>query len=182
MTDYTKQAQDFIEKHGLEFRAVLIGSDCPAFCGDADKQHEMNKVDTFPRKSHIHGKHYRCTFSRKDKGHFAVDFWNSYADEEHNWLLSNRYPRWDLQYMNAEMSRKVKAVLNDKKKRVPVAYDVLACITKNDPGTFDNFCGDFGYDTDSRKAETVYQALQKEWRNVQRFFTAEELTELQEIS
>src|SRR6185312_12921531 len=32
---------------------------------------------------------------------------------------------------------------NGSKK--PTAYDVLACITKYDPGTFSNFCSDFGY-------------------------------------
>lgn len=64
----------------------------------------------------------------------------------------------------------------------PTAYDVLACLTKYDPGTFENFCGDFGYDIDSRKAYKTYKAVIKEWKNVELLFTAEELEQLQEIN
>jgi len=63
----------------------------------------------------------------------------------------------------------------------PRAYDVLACIGKNDPGLFEEFCREFGYETDSRRAEKTYKAVVKEWKNVSAFFTAEELEALQEI-
>jgi len=63
----------------------------------------------------------------------------------------------------------------------PSAYDFLTCLTKNDPGTFENFCGDFGYDEDSRSAERVYKAVCKEWEQVSAFFTASEIELLQEI-
>ena len=52
----------------------------------------------------------------------------------------------------------------------PTAYDVLSCLTKYDVGTFDDFCGEFGYDTDSRKAERTYQAVCREWASVSRVF------------
>lgn len=63
----------------------------------------------------------------------------------------------------------------------PTAYDVLACLTKYDPGTFQNFCDEFGYDTDSRKAEKTYFAVQEEWSNVQRLFgdVIDQLAEIQ---
>lgn len=63
----------------------------------------------------------------------------------------------------------------------PTAYDVLTCLTKYDPGTFENFCADFGYDTDSRKAERTYKACRKEWKQVAKLFTADQLELLQEI-
>lgn len=66
-------------------------------------------------------------------------------------------------------------------RRKPSAYNVLACLTKNDPGTFSNFCAEFGYDDDSRKAEKIYLSVQKEWEQVSAFFTALELEQLQEI-
>jgi len=65
--------------------------------------------------------------------------------------------------------------------QTPTAYDLLACLTKYDVGTFENFCGDFGYDTDSRSAERTYKAVCKEWEKVSKFFTAEEIEQLQEI-
>ena len=64
----------------------------------------------------------------------------------------------------------------------PTAYDVLACLTKNDPGTFEDFCSEFGYDEDSRKAEKIYNAVLDEWKNVCVLFTDGEIEQLQEIN
>jgi len=64
----------------------------------------------------------------------------------------------------------------------PTPYDVLACLTKYDCGDFENFCSDFGYDIDSRKAYKTYKAVLKEWKNVERLFTSERLEQLQEIN
>ncbi len=64
----------------------------------------------------------------------------------------------------------------------PSPYDVLACITKNDPGTFGDFCSDFGYDKNDKIAMSTYKAVVKEWNNVNELFTAEQLEQLQEIA
>jgi hypothetical protein len=74
------------------------------------------------------------------------------------------------------------SINNTEKGIEPRAYDLLACITKNDPGSFENFCGDFGYDSDSRKAEKTYKAVMKEWKSVEAFFSTEEIEALQEIN
>lgn len=63
----------------------------------------------------------------------------------------------------------------------PRAYDVITCLQKYDVGSFRNFCGDFGYDQDSRKAEKIYKNVMKEYKKVKEFFTEEELEEMQEI-
>lgn len=63
----------------------------------------------------------------------------------------------------------------------PNSYDVLACLTKYDPGTFENFCGDFGYDIDSRSAEKTYHAVVEEYTNLKILFSDEELELMQEI-
>ncbi len=67
------------------------------------------------------------------------------------------------------------------KRTSPTAYDVLACLTKYDPSTFEDFCSEFGYDVDSRKAEKVYDAVCKEWANVQKIWSDKEIEALQEI-
>ena len=60
----------------------------------------------------------------------------------------------------------------------PNMYDVLACLTKYDPDTFENFCSDFGYDYyDGKK---VYKLVCKEWENVDKLF-GDIIEELQEI-
>lgn len=66
-------------------------------------------------------------------------------------------------------------------KTFPTAYDILACITKYDPGEFDDFCGEFGYNEDSRTAEKIYKAVKKEWQNIERLFSENEIEMLREI-
>lgn len=68
------------------------------------------------------------------------------------------------------------------KRVAPTAYDVLACITKYHPGTLEDFCSEFGYDTDSKKAEKTYYAVLKEYADVSSIFSHQELEELAEIS
>jgi predicted urease superfamily metal-dependent hydrolase len=64
----------------------------------------------------------------------------------------------------------------------PTPYSVLACLQKYEPGTFENFCSDYGYDVDSRKAYKTYKAVMKEFKNIELLFTAEEIEQLQEIN
>lgn len=66
-------------------------------------------------------------------------------------------------------------------KEPPNEYDVLSCLTKYDPETFEDFCANFGYDTDSINARKVYKAVQKEYDALSKMFTEKELEEMQEI-
>jgi hypothetical protein len=202
MTEYEASAQEFLTANGITMSVALIGSDCPPFCDDAAKQKDMDKVNTYPRKTHIHGKHYRVTFRRpawradtKERWTvepaFVLDFWNSYADEEFNAILERAPHMGNPSNCDAQTVARYKREgftplpwgwKANGKRRQPTAYDVLACITKYDPGAFENFCADFGYDTDSRRAEHTYQAVQKEYRNAARFFTEAELEKLQDIN
>lgn len=52
----------------------------------------------------------------------------------------------------------------------PTMYDVLACMTKTDPGTFKEFCDECGYETDSRRAEKIYKGCCREYKAMQRLF------------
>jgi hypothetical protein len=74
------------------------------------------------------------------------------------------------------------SVHNSQRNIKPTAYDVLASITKYDPGSHEEFCGNYGYDVDSIQGLKTYRGVVKEWEKVQRFFTAAELEELQEIN
>lgn len=62
----------------------------------------------------------------------------------------------------------------------PNMYDILTCLTKYDPKSFDDFCSDYGYSNDSRSAEKIYKAVLKDWKTVNRLFS-DILEELQEI-
>lgn len=81
-----------------------------------------------------------------------------------------------------ECEKLVPVNIKGDKQTPPSAYDVLSCLQKYEVGTFDNFCSEFGYDTDSRTAYKTYKAVMKEWKNVELLFTPEQLELLQEIS
>lgn len=66
--------------------------------------------------------------------------------------------------------------------KAPTNYDILACLTKYDPETFEDFCANFGYDEDSRKALKIYEAVKKEFTDLCTLFNDDELSELSEIN
>lgn len=106
-------------------------------------------------KGHAHP-HYHFTI-RNSRGEYSGEFWGSRAELE------------------AEMNRKNTAVYRT------CEYDVLAALTKYDPGTFLDFCAEFGYDSDSISALKTYWAVCEEYAGLARIFTREELERLAEI-
>lgn len=63
----------------------------------------------------------------------------------------------------------------------PNEYDILTCLTKYDPETFENFCSEYGYDYDSRSAEKTYKAVVEEYKNVTMLWNDDEIDQLSEI-
>lgn len=63
----------------------------------------------------------------------------------------------------------------------PTPYDILSCITKDNPNDFEDFCDTYGYDKDSIKAHKTYIEVVKEWSNVSTLYNDEELEDLREI-
>lgn len=65
--------------------------------------------------------------------------------------------------------------------QAPSAYDVFVCLTKYDPGTFEDFCSEFGYDTDSRKVEKTYKAVKNEYIQLCTLYSDTEMDLMGEI-
>jgi len=88
-------------------------------------------------------------------------------------------------HINKKITEKKKEVVEtyEQSKDIikPTEYDVLACLTKHDPNTFEDFCSEFGYDEDSKKAEKVYNAVVNEYNNVAMLFNEDEIEVLAEI-
>ena len=64
----------------------------------------------------------------------------------------------------------------------PTSYHILACMTKYDPGLFEEFCSEFGYDEDSKTADRVYMAVMREYKQLERIFTAKQMEKLRKIN
>ena len=69
----------------------------------------------------------------------------------------------------------------------PTEYDILACLTKYDVGSFEDFCAEFGYElyneeytSYNKNSKRTYNAVVKEYNNVMRLFkdVIEELAEI----
>ena len=160
--EYETKATEFLSKHGITFEVTPVDTSCPKWCEDG---------------KHIHGYHYRATFGRDKRKPMIVDFWNSYRDSTRP-LTQMDLNTGEYSLADKDKGLRIKRTLESTQ---PSAYDILTCITKCDPGSFEEFCGDYGYDTDSRKALETYIAVQKEWSDVQRMF-GDCLDELQEIA
>jgi len=63
----------------------------------------------------------------------------------------------------------------------PSPYELLASLTKYDPGSFESWCAEFGYNDDSRKAYAQHRGVVREWKKVQRFFSEAELELIREL-
>lgn len=64
-----------------------------------------------------------------------------------------------------------------RKPQAPHAADVLHSLILDSSAvgqSFDSWCSDFGYDTDSRKAENIYRACQQNADKLTRVFNAEQ--------
>ena len=64
----------------------------------------------------------------------------------------------------------------------PTPYDVLSCLTKYDPESFEYFCNSYGYDDDSIKVKKIYDAVVNEYKNLCTLYNEEEMDMLREIN
>lgn len=120
------------------------------------------------------------------KGSMTFMFWDSIHNTEISMMTLEQYAEKKMKCRLENLSYSEKVKLNkqlkeEKENAVPTVYDVLACLEKYDMGTFEDFCSEFGYDEDSRTAEKIYLAVVKEYRELERIFTKEQMEELREI-
>jgi hypothetical protein len=176
ITDYQKQALDFLAATNaqIEVKYLRTGKHF-----DDDK--EERDI-------------YKVTLSCKGRK-FTFDFGQSInASGEYVFIshLKNKVYRERFLPNRAFMSKSEyklismrlnsqKDVIKNPNYAIPDAYSVLTCLTKYDPGSFENFCSEYGYDTDSRRAKKTYKAVQNEYTQLCTLFTNTELELMQEI-
>lgn len=162
MSEYDRQASEFLARHNLTFRATVYPDDMqtpPEW--SSDHKPVATKAGKFAC-----GLRYRIVIGRKgNPQELAFDYWDS---------INNR----------AELANlRTRAVHFGGERFKPTAYGVLACISSDQhcPDMFKEFCLDYGYDQDSMKAHALWQRCREFAKQLREFFTAEELTELAEI-
>ena len=63
----------------------------------------------------------------------------------------------------------------------PSPYDILSCLEKYEYNSFEDFCNELGYDTDSKKAEKLYNAVKEQYLNIISLYNDKEMELLREI-
>lgn len=169
MNEYVKQATEFLQKAHAEMKIEYVGLAINKEWKEKEKRCLYEITLTSPR------------------GSMTFNFWDSIRNTEIKTMTLEAYAekRHRVAFSSLTQAEKMQAskeLAAKKKAAVPSVYDVLACLTKCDPGTFENFCSDFGYDEDSRTAERIYFAVQKEYTQLTKLFTPEQMEELAEIN
>ena len=171
MNDYDKQAKDFLEKTNTSIEVEFLK------VGDHFNDGVMRDI-------------YNVTIKRGRRA-FAFEFGQSVNDSGFYAMQGKRKTDLDRSLIgHPNLFYKLRQILplamiaNDKLHypKAPTEYSILACLTKYEVDTFDYFCSEFGYDTDSRKAKKIYKAVKKEWMNICSIWSSEEIEDLQEIN
>lgn len=171
LTDYNAQALDFLKATNTEMTVEFI---------ENGKHFEDDK----------HNRDiYKVTFKRGNRK-FSIRFGQSLINSTKivDTVMGNEYTTdgrslkgntriTDMERYRSALGRQ----LQDVKGTSPTAYDVLTCLEKYGYEDFEDFYANLGYDTDSRKAEKIYKAVQKEYDNVCKLWSDEEIEQLREI-
>jgi len=183
--DYERQAKDFLAKTGTEFKAEFVEYGKHF---DDDKENRDIYNITLARGERKFT--FRFSQSTNDSG-FKLILDSTKKEVRYTWQDEViKKARNDLKEFRKLASHKmggegavgVLKGFNIKEPITPTPYDVLACLTKSEPGSFEDFCGDFGYDVDSRRAEKTYEAVKKEYDELCKLFNESEMQELAEIN
>lgn len=164
----TKQAEKFLKDAGATMEIILQGR----AINTEWKEKQLRNI-------------YAVTITTP-RGSYTFDFWDSVRNTEITRMDAEQYAckyyKMHLYDMNhyEQMQARAKLAKLQKEAR-PDCYEVLACLTKYDPGTFEDFCSEYGCDEDSRTAERIYIAVQNEFANLKRIFDPEQLEAMREI-
>lgn len=170
-TNYEQQANDFLSKTNTTIKIEFLkyGSH---FTGEKEKRDI-----------------YHVTIKRGNRS-FSFDFGNSISSTGeyigHKNMCTNEFGKYVFTKIEFKKQLRIRAnyfgIEKNPNFKIPTNYDILSCLQKYDVGSFEDFCSEFGYDDDSMKAEKTYNAVCKEYNNVCKIWSDEEIELLQEIN
>lgn len=132
----------------------------------------MNKLSTYLDTLNI-GYSRLQKASRKD-----MTEWDKYA--RHFFMVITRQVNGKTIEIEGEYSQ------GSGIKELPTKADYILALLTDTSGiegqTFKDFCSNFGYDEDSRRAERIYRACMNEYEDLRKMFTKQELRKLYKLA
>lgn len=169
MTEYEAQAKQFLADCNATMEIKFIGREIPT--------HWFG--ETKPRNK------YQFTITTP-KGKYTSYFWDSLHNTEMSTISEITYAqqKYKASYDCLRSHEKAKAraeLAKLKAKAKPTEYDILACVEKYGYYSFNDFCAEFGYSTDSISAKEIFLACGEEYTGFRRIFTKEQMEKLRGI-
>ena len=116
--------------------------------------------------------------------HFSDDTRESVNRDVYSFTLKNARGEYSARFGDSINNTKLRFFDRSKHKK-PSAYNVLAALTKYEPGSFDDFCSDFGYNdrplSEYPAVMVIWQGVCAEYAAIRKLFTAEQIEQLAEI-
>lgn len=125
---------------------------------------------------------YKCKLKRGSR-EFEFEFGNSIYHSGKYILYGNEYKRSneDIKVLTYNrMMGRCEFEIN-KNYKIPGVYDIMSCLIKDDVGSLEDFCLNYGYNVDSIKDNKVYEKALKEYTNMCMLYNEKELEEMNEI-
>lgn len=173
--DYKAQGEEFLKMTGTEI-AVKFIENGKHFDDDKETRDIYNV--TIKRGSRQFSFRYGQSFNASGKYISMI-----YAQCKDGTIYNHKKGFNDIKHFRLNVTFDCRnSYMKNRNFAEPNAYSILACLTKCDPETFEDFCGNYGYDIDSRKAEKTYRGVVEEYKNVAMLFNDNEIELMQEIN
>ena len=173
MTDYQQQALNFLKACNATMTFECLGPMYNENWNDNVKRNRYTVTLTTP------------------KGKMIFDFWDSIRNTEITSMTLDEYfcKTYKMHFKDgfiSEQNKATKELSALKAKAKPTEYDILACLEKYDPGTMNDFFDEFGFKINSADDMfafmNTYNACVKQYRDLCRIFTEEQMEMLRGIN
>lgn len=126
---------------------------------------------------------YEITIQRGNRS-YTTNFGNSIANSG-KYIVKDRGTHRFFDRKDAIKFCHGSSIIENEDFKMPNEYTFLACVQKNDPGTFEDFCNEMGYTnrplTEYPQVKEIYEGVLKEYNSIRCMYMDVELEELQEI-
>ena len=172
LSEYYIQANEFLEKTNTELK-IIFKENAKYFYDDKEPRDIYNCTLTRGSRS------YNFTFGQSinDSG-----FYVTIGRTKHPLPISKLKDKNIISFIRLNINSNFIPKVDKIHYPVPPSpYDILASLEKYDYRSFEDFCSEFGYDTDSRNAEKIYNACKDQYLHLISLYSEEEMEMLKDI-